>query len=1024
MAQTANRGRFPLLLLVVLAAGCGGGGGGGGAPPGGPLPPDTIPTSFAFSAKDDVTPGATVDSEPVTITGLSGAAAVSITGGLYAINGGAFTSANGTIENQQSIVVRVTASNDTFAPATATVTIGGVIGSFTATTLPDTEPASFSFAGSLGAALSASVDSPAAEISGIDVPVPISITGGEYAVDGGGFTAAEGTIADGQSLVVRVVAAGTFSTSTSATVTVGGVAATFTVTTVPDTIPDAFSFVDAIDVALSAQVDSAPVVIAGIEAPAPVSISGGSYAIDGGAFTSVAGLVDNGQAIVVRVAAAATPSTTVDATLTIGGVSDTFSATTIPDITPPTATISFPPLTSRTSADTIRFRGRSQDDMSTVVAVRVNGALATTTDGFATWSAPVPLVPNTNVVTIETEDSEGNVDATAVQATVRRRLRFGDVEGIALGATLGTILAVDSAARALTSVDLVNDERQIVSDNAAGGPDYAFLIPRTVVLDPADPDGRAFVLDPSMQAILSVDLATGARTIFSNTTIPSPNSPFVSASDMALDAAGNRLLVLDAVAPSIIAVDVATGERTVLSDAASAGPMFSGLGRIAVDAVYGVALVADFDPPYRIIAVPLAGGARSILSDQFTPNANNPLTFPAAIAVDAEYSRALVAQPETDSILAVDLATGERSIFTSSTFPDAVDPLGDVAALAVDTTNGRLVAVEADGQRRIFGISLLGGERTILSSDEPAGAANPFVEPKGIMLDAANGRALVTDPARAAVIALDLATAERSVFSDANVPNAANAFSWPGEIVPDPAANRAFVLDEYRPGVDEAEIIAIDLGSGARTIVTSDVFPNTTDPLTNPSNIALDAARNRLLVSDLAAVAVLAVDIGLGTRKILSSNTVPDTDNPYTAPRGIVIDEARNRGLIVNSTNSFASQLLELDVVSGERSIFSDINTPDGQNPFSGPTSVALDAGNDRLFLVDRQQSQIATVNLATAARSIVSFNYAPFPENPFGGPEGIAYDAPNQILYVVNQWFDGVLAVDTTTGHRVYVMP
>ena len=115
MAKSANRGRFPLLLLVVLAAGCGGGGGDvdGRNPPGGPLPPDTTPTSFSFTAKGDVAPGAIVDSDPVTITGIAAAAVVSITGGQYAINGGAFTSANGTIENQQTIVVRITASSDT-----------------------------------------------------------------------------------------------------------------------------------------------------------------------------------------------------------------------------------------------------------------------------------------------------------------------------------------------------------------------------------------------------------------------------------------------------------------------------------------------------------------------------------------------------------------------------------------------------------------------------------------------------------------------------------------------------------------------------------------------------------------------------------------------------------------------------------------------------------------------------------------------------------------------------------------------
>lgn len=215
----------------------------------------------------------------------------------------------------------------------------------------------------------------------------------------------------------------------------------------------------------------------------------------------------------------------------------------------------------------------------------------------------------------------------------------------------------------------------------------------------------------------------------------------------------------------------------------------------------------------------------------------------------------------------------------------------------------------------------------------------------------------------------------------------------------------------------------MDLASGARTIVTDEAFPDTNNALANPSNMALDLTRNRLLVSDVAATAVLAVDIGSGTRTVLSSNSIPDAVNPYTEPRGIVIDEARNRGLIANSAVSFASQLLELDVVSGARGLFSAVTTPDGQHPFTEPTWLALDAGNDRLFLVDRLQRRILTVGLATGARGLLSYNGAPFPANPFGGSEAIAYDAANEVLYVVNQWFDGVLALDVTTGHRVYVM-
>jgi sugar lactone lactonase YvrE len=810
----------------------------------------------------------------------------------------------------------------------------------------------------------------------------------------------------------------------SVTVSIGGVTASFTVTTVPDTVPDPFSFTDQIDVGLGAQVDSAPVVIAGIAAPSPISITGGQYAIDGGAFGSSPSLIQNGQSVVVRVTAAVTLITTVDVTLTIGGVSDTFSATTFADVTAPTAVITYPPLTSRTGADSIRIRGTAADDYSTTAAVRVNGVLATTSDGFATWFANVSLTPELNVFAIETEDSEGNLDSTAAQAVVRRRVRFGEIQGIALGPNPGTIFVVDSAARALATLDLTTDERTIVSDNGIPNADYGFLIPKTVVVDPVSVNDRAFVLDPSLAGILSVDLSTGERTIFSDPSTPDTANLIQSAADMALDAANSRLLVVDSSRPAIIAVDLTTGVRAILSDATTPDGtnLFSAPREIAVDAANNRALVTNAFP-YAVFAVDLASGTRTILSNDSIPDGVNPLTFPQDIAVDAANARALVAQPETDSILAIDLATGSRSILSSNTFPDSIDPIGDAIALEVDPANSRLLVMEQGTRRRIFGVDLGSGSRTILSSDEPELAANPFSEPTGIMLDPDNGRALVTDRENASVVAVNLATAERSIFSGIGTPDSSNPFSSPGEIVSDFAADRAYELDEYRGGVDDAEIIAMNLSTGLRTVVTDEAYPDTVNTLTTPLNMTLDLSRNRILVSDVARTAVLAVDITTGERTVFSSNTIPDGVNPYTEPRGIVIDEAANRGLIVNSTSSFSSQILAVDVDTGARTLFSDITEPDGQNPFTGPTFVLLDVSNDRLFLVDRQQSQLMTVELASGARDLLSSNYAPFPANPFGGPTGIAYDEANEILYVVNQWFDGVLAVDTTTGHRVYVL-
>lgn len=112
-----------------------------------------------------------------------------------------------------------------------------------------------------------------------------------------------------------------------------------TVTTIaPDTTPDAFSFVDTTGVALSTSIESAAITVAGINAAAPISVSGGEYSINGGAWTTANGTVSNGQSVKVRHTSSASNSTATNTVLTIGGISDTFTSTTlaaVADTTPP-----------------------------------------------------------------------------------------------------------------------------------------------------------------------------------------------------------------------------------------------------------------------------------------------------------------------------------------------------------------------------------------------------------------------------------------------------------------------------------------------------------------------------------------------------------------------------------------------------------------------------------------------------------------------------------------------------------------
>lgn len=99
---------------------------------------DTTPNLFSFTAATNANPGAQVESNTVTISGINGAAPISIVGGSYRINGGEFTAANGTVSNGNTLQLRTTASNNPGATSTATVNVGGLEAAFTSTTrMPD-----------------------------------------------------------------------------------------------------------------------------------------------------------------------------------------------------------------------------------------------------------------------------------------------------------------------------------------------------------------------------------------------------------------------------------------------------------------------------------------------------------------------------------------------------------------------------------------------------------------------------------------------------------------------------------------------------------------------------------------------------------------------------------------------------------------------------------------------------------------------------------------------------------------------
>lgn len=93
--------------------------------------------------------------------------------------------------------------------------------------------------------------------------------------------------------------------------------------------PFDFSFAPQTGVPLSTLITSNTVLITGIDFAVPISIVGGSYSINGGAFVTTPGTISNNDTVAVQVLSSASNATETHCDLTVSTLTRTFSVTTI-----------------------------------------------------------------------------------------------------------------------------------------------------------------------------------------------------------------------------------------------------------------------------------------------------------------------------------------------------------------------------------------------------------------------------------------------------------------------------------------------------------------------------------------------------------------------------------------------------------------------------------------------------------------------------------------------------------------------
>ncbi|MBB6097548.1 hypothetical protein HNR42_000965 [Deinobacterium chartae] len=381
--------------------------------------PDATPDPLNFPEVTAAEPASPVISAERTVSGINVPVTVRVSGGEYAVDDEAFTDAVGSVRAGQRIRVRLTASSTPGARTGMVLDVGGVRNAFSVTTRdrppadPDASPDPMRFGTREGVLPGSTVISEAATVQGINVPVRVSVQGGEFSVDGEAFRTDPTQVRQGQRLRVRHVAAAGYDQTVTTRLTVGDLEVPFssrTLAEAPDALPRAFFFSARNGVRPHVVLDSEEITVEEINLPVQASTSSGTLWINGVEHPGDATVV-SGDRLRVRVTSPDFGER-LEAQVTVGEYRTRWIIhTAVADVTP----------------DPFSFPARSDAEMNTLY-----DSEARTLSGI---DRPIPVtVEGEATLLVDGQPSDGG--AVAAGQSVALRMRSSDTASTAVTATL------------------------------------------------------------------------------------------------------------------------------------------------------------------------------------------------------------------------------------------------------------------------------------------------------------------------------------------------------------------------------------------------------------------------------------------------------------------------------------------------------------------------------------------------------------------------------------------------------------
>lgn len=768
----------------------------------------------------------------------------------------------------------------------------------------------------------------------------------------------------------------------------GGSSSDTPISSSPDITPNNVSFSTVSNAQWNTWVESKSVTIQGIDEAIDISIEGGEYSVNGGAFTTDAGKIAEGDTLVVRVLTPAQATTETTVTVSLGTVTVNFTVTTNSENEKPTASIIFPHLDGLVTElsyygypITVTVRGVAADNVA-VERVTVAGVDASPAkgDSLETWTVDIPLSDAGEVLLdVEVVDVNGNVNSTAATRTIfvkentgylcgsiavdaanNRALNVGNrvtatdintgaltqyatsvnYQGSAFNPVTGKLYGIDNEG-SVYEINLSDAPDSIVSWDGSSGVNF---VPGYAVIDSSS--NVLYVLNnnfgSSEWTIYQVDLASGGRAIVADDSYGTGEHLLES---FGIGAANGRLFAHTRTSSTdrIVEIDLATGNRTTVSGAGvGAGYALNWTMGFTVDQAGEKAYIGDFYD--EIIEVDLASGDRRLVSGKYDYLDTN-LVFEQGFGLAVnKANNELYLNCAANHLIAIDLTTGERRQVTDSIRGVGV-PINNAQSVRYDSVNDRVLLLNGVYQSyapEIMSVDPLSGDRAIVTA-EVIGGGEELEDFSDFAVDQVSGEIYLAQywwngAKKNSVIKVNPETGDRTLVSG-NGRGLGPVFTRIQTLELVESESIAYVLDQE---VDA--IFIVDLVSGNRSLLTQ---PGTTGSGVDwelPTYMALNQEKNQLYVSEQSTGTIYIVDPVTGHREVFSSDVVGEGPTLGEVTQ-IRLDAFRNK-LIVESYSVNGAQVLYVDLETGDREYRNSIDA-------YGYNRAAVDPGSGLTYMTD-----------------------------------------------------------------------